>query len=44
LHLAKEDALAILADDPKLAAPNHAALRRALINQFGDSLPLAQVG
>jgi ATP-dependent DNA helicase RecG len=44
LHLAKEDALAILSDDPKLAAPKHAALRRALINQFGDSLPLAQVG
>ena len=44
LHQAREDALAILADDPKLSKREHQALRNALIEQFGDSLPLAQVG
>jgi ATP-dependent DNA helicase RecG len=44
LHQAREDALAILAEDPKLSAKEHRALRNALVAQFGDSLPLAQVG
>jgi ATP-dependent DNA helicase RecG len=44
LHVAKEDALGILEEDPRLGARKHGALRRALIAQFGDSLPLAQVG
>ena len=44
LHRAKEDALAILGRDPHLLAPEHRDLRAALIHQFGDSLPLAQVG
>jgi ATP-dependent DNA helicase RecG len=44
LHRAKEDALEILAQDPRLLAPEHRALRAALIHQFGESLPLAQVG
>ena len=44
LHQAREDALAILAQDPKLATKEHRALRSALIAKFGDSLPLAQVG
>ncbi len=42
LRQAKEDALAILADDPNLR--RHEPLRDALMRQFGDTLPLAQVG
>ena len=44
LNQAREDALALLAEDPKLAAAEHQNLREALIAQFGDSLLLAQVG
>jgi ATP-dependent DNA helicase RecG len=44
LQQAKEDALALLADDQRLKKPEHAKLRAALINMFGDTLPLAQVG
>ena len=41
---AKEDAQAILAEDPKLAAVAHRELRTMLAQEFGDSLGLAQVG
>jgi ATP-dependent DNA helicase RecG len=44
LQLAREDALGILERDPKLAVPVHHGLRAALREQFGDTLPLAQVG
>ena len=44
LQEAKEDALAMLADDPKLRKAEHAKLRRALVEMFGETLPLAQVG
>lgn len=44
LRQAKEDAQAILADDPNLRKPVHAALRRAIERQFGTALVLAQVG
>jgi ATP-dependent DNA helicase RecG len=44
LQQAKEDALGLLADDPRLHKPEHAKLRAALIEMFGDTLPLAQVG
>jgi ATP-dependent DNA helicase RecG len=44
LHQAKEDALELLAKDPRLDAPEHAALRAALVAQFGETLQLAQVG
>jgi ATP-dependent DNA helicase RecG len=44
LHEAKDDALAILTDDPLLAKAEHAELRAALIEKFGQTLPLAQVG
>jgi ATP-dependent DNA helicase RecG len=44
LQLAREDALEILAKDPKLSAPNHKNLRDALIRQFGTTLQLAQIG
>jgi ATP-dependent DNA helicase RecG len=44
LQLAREDALGILERDPRLIAPVHHGLRAALLEQFGDTLPLAQVG
>jgi ATP-dependent DNA helicase RecG len=44
LHVAKDDALELLADDPKLSSRQHAALREALAVQFGETLRLAQVG
>jgi ATP-dependent DNA helicase RecG len=47
MHLlawARDDALAMLKVDPNLAKPAHRHLRAALVEQFGDSLGLAQVG
>jgi ATP-dependent DNA helicase RecG len=44
LELARDDALALLGGDPKLARGEHRALRAALRKQFGDGLALAQVG
>jgi ATP-dependent DNA helicase RecG len=44
LQQAKEDALSLLEIDARLRRPEHARLRTALIEMFGDSLPLAQVG
>jgi ATP-dependent DNA helicase RecG len=44
LQQAKEDALSLLEVDARLRRPEHAKLRTALIEMFGDSLPLAQVG
>jgi ATP-dependent DNA helicase RecG len=44
LQEAKEDALAILADDPSLQKSTHAAMREGLAKQFGDAIHLAQIG
>jgi ATP-dependent DNA helicase RecG len=44
LALAKDDALAILAADPKLGSSIHRPLREALVKQFGNALQLAQIG
>jgi ATP-dependent DNA helicase RecG len=44
LQQAKEDALGLLADDQRLRKAEHTKLRAALIEMFGDTLPLAQVG
>jgi ATP-dependent DNA helicase RecG len=44
LQQAREDALEILAKDPKLSSPEHRLLRDALIRQFGTTLQLAQIG
>ncbi|MDB5322852.1 MAG: recG [Phycisphaerales bacterium] len=44
LQQAKDDALALLGEDPHLRQPAHAKLRAALRAMFGDTLPLAQVG
>jgi hypothetical protein len=44
LHQAKDDALALLNDDPRLTKPQHCHLRLALSEQIGDALSLAQIG
>jgi ATP-dependent DNA helicase RecG len=44
LQQAREDALELLAADPRLTAPAHQHLRAALREQIGDSLELAQIG
>jgi len=38
------DALALLADDPRLTKPVHQHLRAALRDQLGETLTLAQIG
>jgi ATP-dependent DNA helicase RecG len=44
LQQARDDALALLAEDPRLRKQEHAKLRAALVGMFGETLPLAQVG
>jgi ATP-dependent DNA helicase RecG len=44
LHECRKDALELLSGDPRLAHPEHAALKAALVDQFGTDLGLAQVG
>ena len=44
LQQAKDDAVAILARDPQLRAPEHQHLRLALREHIGDDVGLAQVG
>jgi ATP-dependent DNA helicase RecG len=44
LQQAKEDALALLNDDPRLTTPAHQHLRTALVDQLGETLALAQIG
>ncbi len=44
LQQAREDALSLLAADPRLTSQPHKHLRAALIEQLGESLALAQIG
>jgi ATP-dependent DNA helicase RecG len=44
LQRAKDDALALLGRDPKLARPENRELRKALAKQFAGTLDLAQIG
>jgi ATP-dependent DNA helicase RecG len=44
LQQAKDDALLLLNEDPRLTAPAHQHLRAALIAQLGETLALAQIG
>jgi len=44
LQQAKQDAAALLADDPRLLKPVHQQLRAALKRQLGETLALAQIG
>ncbi|GIW77688.1 MAG: ATP-dependent DNA helicase RecG [Phycisphaerae bacterium] len=44
LTIARKEAAAVLESDPGLQKPVHKHLREALIERFGDSIPLARVG
>jgi len=44
LQMAKRDAEALVARDAELALPEHARLRRVLLQQYGQSLGLVDVG
>lgn len=44
LHDAREDALALLDQSPRLDRPDLAELRRALFSRYGETLQLALVG
>jgi len=44
LQQAKDDATALLADDARLLKPAHRHLRKALAQQLGQTLELAQIG
>jgi ATP-dependent DNA helicase RecG len=44
LRMARRDAFALAKIDPDLHQPEHAVLRRALIEQFGDDIKLVDVG
>jgi ATP-dependent DNA helicase RecG len=44
LRLAQRDAFALVKDDPQLKADQHQVLRDVLKKQFGDDLPLIEVG
>lgn len=44
LRQTREDATELLDADPQLRHPDHRLLREQLLRQFGDSLPLVQIG
>jgi len=44
LNLARRDAFEMIKDDPSLNDPQNAALRKTLIDKFGTSLGLVDVG
>jgi ATP-dependent DNA helicase RecG len=44
LNLARRDAFAMIDGDPSMNKPEHAELRKTLIEKFGDSLGLVDIG
>ncbi|MCI0376187.1 MAG: ATP-dependent DNA helicase RecG [Gemmataceae bacterium] len=44
LETARADAIALVADDPELRKPEHALLRRNVLDRYGKTLALAEVG
>ena len=44
LQLARKDAIALVKDDAGLRRPEHAALRRAVLERYGKTLDLAEIG
>lgn len=44
LQLARQDAFDLIATDPGLARPEHQALRRAVLERYGRTLELAEIG
>jgi ATP-dependent DNA helicase RecG len=43
LEMSRDDAAAVVAADPTLSLPAHRALRRSLVERFGDSMALVDV-
>ncbi|HEV3022692.1 MAG TPA: ATP-dependent DNA helicase RecG, partial [Pirellulales bacterium] len=44
LEAAREDAIALVADDAVLAKPEHTLLRKCVLERYGGSLDLAEIG
>ncbi len=44
LGMARKDAFALVADDPGLRRPEHALLRAAVLEKYGKTLDLAEIG
>jgi ATP-dependent DNA helicase RecG len=44
LQLARKDAMTLVKDDAGLRRPEHAALRRAVLERYGTTLDLAEIG
>jgi ATP-dependent DNA helicase RecG len=44
LEMAREDAIALVADDAGLARPEHALLRKCVLERYGATLDLAEIG
>ncbi len=44
LQTARNDAFAVIKDDAGLRQPDHAALRRAVLERYGKTLDLAEIG
>jgi ATP-dependent DNA helicase RecG len=44
LMVARKNAFALVEEDPKLAGARHKALRKTLLEKFGDKLGLVDVG
>ncbi len=44
LQLARKDAIALVKEDAGLRRPEHAALRRAVLERYGKTLDLAEIG
>ncbi len=44
LRTARKDAFALVADDPGLRRPEHALLRAAVLERYGKTLDLAEIG
>ena len=44
LEKAREDAIALVAEDAALAKPEHALLRTQVLERYGDTLELAEIG
>jgi ATP-dependent DNA helicase RecG len=44
LQLARSDAFGLVTADPALQHPDHAAMRQAVLNRFGETLDLASIG
>jgi ATP-dependent DNA helicase RecG len=44
LELARHDAIELVGDDAGLRKPEHAALRQAVLDRYGQTLELAEIG